>query len=237
MHVDWLRRYATGYHRWRQTRDENEVLFYRPLGIVESSFDADGVYHEGRADINMALEFEISTNMSTTSLRRHILLVWTALRLRHVLLCSAASSTMDFMDEKAAKDSARWFIVRKPTSSEDAIHAADNQIAFLHDHYPATSSGTYNLRFLFIMSHQISDGLTNSNWATSFMRLLNTKSHDLEDSIGTLVTTLPERLPPAQEDLYQPISGSLARQRWFWAITLVLRHVQKPMPPAFQNPL
>ena len=41
------------------------------------------------------------------------------------------------------------------------------------------------------------------------------------------------RLPPAQEDLYLPVSDSLARQRRFWAIMRILRHVRQPLPSTF----
>lgn len=98
-------------------------------------------------------------------------------------------------------------------------------------------TGSHSLRFLFTVAHQISDGLTGFAWSLDFMRLLNTSSEELETSITPLIKTLHQRLPVAQEDLYRPVAGSLVRQRWFWAITLVLRHVQRAMPAAFQNPL
>lgn len=270
MRVDWLKRYATGYHQWGQACEQDAVVYYRPLGVVESAFDADGVYHQGRADINLALEFEIKTTMPHQGLRKHIILAWTNLRLRHTLLCATASPRRRFMEEHIAKKSARWFVIRKPEARKDAVRWSEDLADFLDDYYSEvdadelyfhaqntartfdssktlarmlvlplerTSAGSCRLRFLFIVSHQISDGLTNYNWAIDFMRLLNTSSHALENSIDPLIATLHERLAPAQEDLYQPISGSLARQRWFWAITLVLRHVQKPLPAAFSNPL
>lgn len=273
MQVDWLRRYATGYHQWRQARDKNVDIFYRPLGMVESGFDADGVYHEGRADINMALHFEIKTTMSEPSLRNHVALAWTCLRLRHTLLCAAATSTQAFMDEHAGSTTAtaRFFVVRRPVDHADALQSAREHLSFLGDYHASvdpdelylhaqntartfaaentlarllvlpwdktSASSACSLRFLFTMAHQISDGLTNWSWADDFIQLLNQKSGDLQQAIKPLTETLHTRLPFSQEDLYQPISGSLARQRWFWAITLVLRHVQKPMPAAFPNPL
>lgn len=100
-----------------------------------------------------------------------------------------------------------------------------------------TATGTYNLRFHFVMAHQISDGLTSTTWIIDFKRLLNETSKHLQAAVEPLISTLHERLPPPQEDLYPPVSGSRARQRWFWAISLALRHVQKPLPAAFLNPL
>lgn len=272
MQVDWLRRYATGYHQWRQARDNNADIFYRPLGMVESGFDADGVYHEGRADITMALHLEIKTTMSDPSLRRHIALAWACLRLRHALLCAVATSTQAaFMDADAGTQNPRFFVVRRPVDHAAAVQAAKDCVSFLGDFYASvdpgelyvhaqntartfdaentlarlfvlpwektSSANSYPLRFLFTMAHQISDGLTNWAWADDFIQLLNQKSGDLHKSISPLIQTLHERLPLPQEDLYRPISGSVARQRWFWAVTLVLRHVQKPLPAAFPNPL
>lgn len=268
--MDWLRRYATGYHEWRQAQHNGASVFYRPLGVVEKGFDNDGIYHEGRADINLAMSFEIKTTKSRTKLRRHILLAWTNLRLRHTLLCATATGPADYMDHDAVQKSDRFFVIARPNGYEHAIDSAQDPVVFLDDHYSSVDAGqlyfhaqnvartfdaakslvkvmvlpleksgpsTYSLRFLFVIAHQISDGLTNANWTGDFKQLLNKKTDELRSAVPPLISTLHERLPPSQEDLYAPISGSRARQRWFWAITLVLRHVQKPLPPAFQNPL
>lgn len=268
MKVDWLRRYATGYHQWQKGLDQDgAVIFYRPLGIIESAFDADGTQHEGRADVNMALPFEIRTTMTENSLRRHILLAWTCLRLRHALLCAAATSTKDSMD---VEKSPRVFVIRQPLDREQAIYSSEAMVSWLRDTYahvdadslfyhtqntartfdaeqnlarlfvlPVTpgESGSLSLRFLFTFAHQITDGLSSGAWGLDFMRLLNSSSADLEASITPLIDTLHQRLPVPQEDLYMPVAGSLARRRWFWAITIVLRHVQKAMPAPFPNPL
>lgn len=268
--MNWLERYATGYHKWKQARHQDADVFYRPLGVVEKGFDNDGIYHEGRADISMAVSFEAKTTMPKEKFRRHILLAWAAMRLRHALLSARATSTADFMDEGAVRKSDRFFVIRVPKDHDDAVRSAQEPVVFVDDHYPtvspedlyyhaqntarafvadkslvrlmvlpleSTSAGTYSLRFLFVIAHQISDGLTNRNWAVDFMHLLNKKPRDLQGSIPSLIATFPERLPVPQEDLYPRITGSRARQRWFWAITLVLRHVQKPLPAAFPNPL
>lgn len=270
MDVAWLRRYATGYHRWQQGLDHGAVAFYRPLGIVESAFDADGTQHEGRADMNMALSFEVKTTMSKPSLRRHILLAWTCLRLRHTLLYATATSARDFMSAEARQKSARFFVVRRPRDGDDAILGSKGLVTWLDDTHaqvdpdelfyhaqnttrtfdaeqtlvrlfvlPLTEgeTGSHPLRLLFTVAHQITDGLTGSAWALDFMRLLNKSSADLEGSITSLISTLHQRLPVAQEDLYRPVAGTLVRERWFWVITLVLRHVQQAMPAAFPNPL
>lgn len=268
--LEWLRRYATGYHKWQKAQHDGATVFYRPLGVVEKGFDNDGTYHEGRADINLAMSFEIKTTKSKAQLRRHILLAWTNLRLRHTLLSATATGPRDYMDHDAVQKSDRFFAILRPSGYEHAVDLAQDPLVFLDNHYssvdaeqlyfhaqnvarafdarkslvrvmvlPLETSGpsTYSLRFLFVEAHQISDGLTNANWTGDFKQLLNRKTDELQAAIPPLISTLHERLPPSQEDLYPPISGSRARQRWFWAITLVLRHVQKPLPPAFPNPL
>lgn len=268
--INWLERYATGYHEWKQVRHQGADVFYRPLGVVEQGFDNDGVYYEGRADINFSVDFELKTTMSKERLRQHILLAWTAMRLRHTLLSTRATSTARLMDADAASKSDRFFVVQVPKDYDDAVRSAEEPIVFVDDHYSTvdpdelyyhaqntartfdadkslarlmvlplegTGAGTYHLRFLFVLAHQISDGLTNRSWSIDLMRLLNKKTVELQESIPSLIATLRERLPTPQEDLYPRITGSRARQRWFWAITLVLRHVQKPLPAAFQNPL
>ncbi|KAI3394757.1 hypothetical protein diail_2226 [Diaporthe ilicicola] len=266
--MDWLRRYSTGYHKWQQA--QHEGVFFRPLGVVEKGFDNDGIYHEGRADINLAMSFDIKTTKSKAQLRRHILLAWTNLRLRHTMLCATATGPAGYMDKDAARRSDRYFVIERPENHEHAIKSAQGPVVFLDDHYPSvdadqlyfhaqnvvrtfdareslvkvmvlplerTGPDTHSLRFLFVMAHQISDGLTNGNWTGDFKQLLNKRTEELQSAVPALISSLHERLPPPQEDFYPPISGSRARQRWFWAITLVLRHVQKPLPPAFPNPL
>lgn len=95
------------------------------------------------------------------------------------------------------------------------------------------------LRFAFVMGHQISDGLTNYTWLSHFLKLLNTSRLRLTSLINTLHSPdqIKERLPIPQEDHYPRVPGSSARKRWFWVLTLVLRHVRKPQPAAFPNPL
>lgn len=277
MNAEWLRQYATGYHQWKQARPDKTSgarVFYRPLGVVEGSFDGDGLHYEGRADINMALSVHIKTNMSKAALRRHVLLAWTCMRLRHTVLCATATSDQPFMDDDDRRTKGpRFLLLGQPTTLPEILLSTAELTTFLEDEYYAdvdpqdlyshaqntartfdpekalhrlfvlplerwnNTSNTYNLRFLFVFAHQIADGLSNTAWAVDFVRLLNQKSQVLEDSIRPLMATIHERLMPAQEDLYQPVSNSLARQRWFWAITVVLGHVQKPLPAAFQNPL
>lgn len=272
MNAAWLRRYGNGYHQWKETRaaQGGSVVYYRPLGIVETGFDSDGTDYGGRADMHSALSFEFKTTMSTVALRKHITLAFACLRLRHALLCATAASAQEFMDQDAVVTNSRFMIVRKPRDHEDAIQSTHDILDFLEDYYPRvdpdelhhhaqntarvvdpdkslvrlfvlplekTPTGTFTLRFLFVLAHQISDGLAQGTWIGDFLRLINQNSQVLENSISPLITTLHQRLPEAQEDLYKPVTGTRARRRWFWAITIVLRHVRKPLPVTFQNPL
>lgn len=104
---------------------------------------------------------------------------------------------------------------------------------------PSQPGGLTTLRFLAVIGHQITDGLTNYTWMRSFIHLLNKPLPDLHSALQADITpeALLSRLPPPQESLYPLITGSLARKRWFWALTRILRHVRKPHPAGFSNPL
>ncbi|KAM0695938.1 hypothetical protein Q7P36_004421 [Cladosporium allicinum] len=104
---------------------------------------------------------------------------------------------------------------------------------------PSQPGGLTTLRFLAVIGHQITDGLTNYTWMRSFIHLLNRSLPDLHSALSRDITptALLSRLPPPQESLYPLITGSLARKRWFWALTRILRHVRKPHRAGFSNPL
>jgi hypothetical protein len=101
------------------------------------------------------------------------------------------------------------------------------------------ADGTGTLRFLTVIGHQVTDGLTNYTWMRSFVHILNKSLPDLHASLQTDITlqALLTRLPLPQESLYPHITGSKAKQRWFWALTRILRHVRKPHRAGFSNPL
>lgn len=84
------------------------------------------------------------------------------------------------------------------------------------------------------------DGLSSYVWMRDFIKCLNESPEALRKQIGEYIK--PERIqkhaPLPQEALYPPIHpGNEARQRWFWAITRVLRHVRRQLPAGFPNPL
>ncbi|KAI4737158.1 hypothetical protein E4T50_12342 [Aureobasidium sp. EXF-12298] len=267
----WLDQYASNYHQWHEAQDDGKHCFYRPLGIVETAFDSDGIYYEGRADVNALLELQVKHCLSHEQLRKRITLAWTVLRLSHVLLLARAVGRKPFMTAGNASQT-RFFMICPPEGSQDAIADATKALAFVEppvdehglakfyrhaqntgrvvnaDEFLAklfvfpiddTADSKTSLKFLFVKGHQITDGLTNFTWLSHFVNLLNTPLAILEDAVNSLLPqkSIQSRLPLPQEDLYPRISGSIAKKRWFWLLTLVLRHVKKPMPAAFPNPL
>ncbi|KAI1368885.1 hypothetical protein F5Y08DRAFT_325629 [Xylaria arbuscula] len=257
----WLDRYGKGCHAWAREGDE----FIRPCGLCEFKFDYDGRYFGGRADVNGLLKLRVATRLSGTELRRHVVLAFTLLRLRHCLLAARA--------ELRTREVEPWFLVNVPRTAEAAVRDAAKVMQFLDEHVDGVSDmndfyvhaqnvarivkpsealarvfvlsrkGKGNnkqaLQFLFVMAHQITDGLSCNNWMGDFIRILNMPTEQLRREIETAISpeSIQEKLPPAQEDLYAPVAPTLARTRWFWAITLILRHVERPMPAAFPNPL
>lgn len=106
--------------------------------------------------------------------------------------------------------------------------------------HPAGIKGLQRLRFLSVAAHAITDGISTYNTHLQLVHLLNSPNssllHQLSHSIQP--STMEELLPPPQEALYPPIHpNSTARQRWFWAITRVLRHTRRKPPDPFENPL
>lgn len=97
-----------------------------------------------------------------------------------------------------------------------------------------------SLRLLIIAGHQVADGLSVFRWANHFIDLLNTSPHILSQMLESAISdprAVLSRLPPCQESLYPPRGRTIAAQRWNWLITRLLRHVRRPAPRAFPNPL
>ena len=100
------------------------------------------------------------------------------------------------------------------------------------------SHGRHRFQTILIAAHQITDGLTIYRWNSHLIDLLNLDTVNLEHQLSSLCSSsVSRRLPAAQEDLYPPVRGNLARQRWYWAISRILRHTRRPPPPSFPNPL
>ncbi|KAF2739243.1 hypothetical protein EJ04DRAFT_484803 [Polyplosphaeria fusca] len=260
----WVSRYASGYHTWNRSNIDGQDVYRRPIGLVETSFDLDGTGYGGRADMNALLTLEIRHILSKEELRRRIILAWTSLRLQHTMLMSRTwddeetgnrnfvvhlHTNKEAVIEEAAKNTV-WVEDIYSIVDTAEIHRHCQNVARVLDPslclarlhvlpFEQLPNGNFNLRFLLIMAHQISDGLSSYNWFSHWIRILNMPLEELERDIVFFSSeeNIASRLPPAQEDMYPPIAGSRARQRWYWAIQRVLRHVRKTLPPAFVNPL
>lgn len=261
----WLGRYANDYHAWRRGQHAGRDVYQRPLGLVETSFDNDGVYFGGRADVNTIVSLEVRSNLTVEQLRKRVLLAWTNLRLHHILLMSTVhrDPTTDH----------RRFILDLPEDDAEVLRNASGTLIFLEDHYDKVDlddwykhinntgriinpdkslsklfihpvsplpGGTIKLTMTLICAHEICDGLVVLyNWEPHFLQLVNSSEQELLKGIKSERSPdrLWNRLPRSQEDLYPLVQGSVARRRWFWAVMRILRHVRIPPPAGFTNPL
>ncbi|KAI0154387.1 hypothetical protein GGR57DRAFT_492138 [Xylariaceae sp. FL1272] len=256
----WLDRYGKGYHAWVRETDG----FARPCGLVEARFDTDGRYFDGRADVNPILTLGLSTHLSDRKLQEHILLAYALLRLRHCMTRAKAElrtfgiepwftvrslvSAKDAIEDAA---SALQFLAADNHIDIEEFHNHAQNVARLVDPtrslsraivFPIESKGgtRRTLNMFFAFAHQIVDGLSCMSWMFDFVRIMNLPTAKIQQGIESAVCStdsVRSILPPAQEDLYAQVASTKARERWFWAITVVLRHVKKPMPEAFPNPL
>jgi hypothetical protein len=110
----WLDNYSNNKHPWHLSTSSNgSQSFTRPLGLVETSFDTDGTYFGGRADMTATLTLRTKHTLSKASLRQRIALSWTLLRLHHSLLSARIED-----DPATGKHS---FVVDIPRSPEHAV--------------------------------------------------------------------------------------------------------------------
>ena len=131
----WLDRYASKAYEWRSDSHNGRTKYHRPVGLVESTFDSDGRYWEGRADINLLLETEVRSTLKPGDLRERISLAWTCLRFQHWLLQARALSGRDLLDLTGRDGNEIYFAVDLPESTEDAISDAEQHLVHLGDHY------------------------------------------------------------------------------------------------------
>lgn len=213
------------------------------------------------------LTLAIRHRLTQAELRRRIVLAWTSLRLQHVLLMSRVVEDGEsgkrcfVVDVPVSREQAVRYVEGGVVWVGDVLGddvEVDEKEIYHHAYNvgrivdPAVcmaklhvlplkrmGDGTTEVRFLIVMGHQISDGLSAYNWFSHFIRILNMTALEIERDIDTFRTasSIKKILPPAQEDLYPPVAGNIARQRWFWAIVRVLRHVKATLPPTFVNPL
>lgn len=268
----WLDQYASTGYRWRQAHHDGKTSFYRPLGLVEFCFDADGRYYEGRADMNVQLDVNFQSKLNKQQLREHLTLAWACLRSRHTLTQAKSLPRQQWMAGDVEGHQGIYFVVDLPADTGEALLGARSQLVFLEDDFPFVDplqfwshaqntarivdpeaalaklfvlpvdklqGETQRLTFLLITSHQIQDGIAMYNWMSDFIWLLNKTTFSLRSELDAAIRPeqMTTRLPLPQEALYPPVSGSRARQRWVWLLTRILRHVRKPLPAGFPNPL
>ena len=206
----------------------------------------------------------VQHKLSKAEFRRRIAVAWTSLRLQHPLLFARVmddplTGTRGFAVDipssleaaiQQVEHSIVWFEDTYPEVNEKEVyHHAYNVTRIIQPKeclsklhvLPVTKlpDDTYSIRFLIVIAHQISDGLSAYSWFSHFIRILNQPSQEILTDISTCnrVERIKAVLPAAQEQLYPPITGNRARKRWFWALIRVLRHVKKGLPPTFTNPL
>lgn len=241
--------------------------FSRRMGVVESCFDSDGNSLEGRADMNIILTLEVRGTLNERQLRRKILLSWACLRMEHVMFASTVPHVNDeeryertFTIEcpedsdqavRAAQETLTFVGDEYTTIDEqDFCYHVMNAARYVDERkglarlliLPSSvrsDNKTHELKILLVAAHKITDGLATQRDLTLFTQFLNKEDENLSDLLKNLITPkhIHSILPKAQEDLYNPVKGSLARQRWFWAISRIFRHVKTPPPYAFANPL
>ncbi|KAF2442035.1 hypothetical protein P171DRAFT_416911 [Karstenula rhodostoma CBS 690.94] len=260
----WLNRYGNGYYAWKPANHGGKRGFERPIGLVETSFDTDGRCFGGRADLTALFSVRVKHRLDKEAFRRRIALAWANLRLRHVMLMSRtlfdAESrqrrfVVDLLEsiEEVLDDVLRsivWVEDYYEKVDEIEMHRHAFNVGRIVDPGKCLSKvhvlplverpdGSSELRFLVVMAHQISDGLSAYNWFSDFVRILNLSERELESEIdtGRQEKEIQKKLPPAQEDLYPQVARNKARERWFWAIIRVLRHLHKPTLQSFTNPL
>lgn len=271
----WLDLYGSDCYEWQRATQDGRTLFYRPLGLVEFCFDADGRYYEGRADISMRLDLTIESKLSRQERQRHLThltLAWACLRARHIIASAKAPAWQDWMHRPAQITHEYCFLVKVPCDASNALEQAGKHICFLEDNHEEVNAklfytqsqnsarvlnadqalsklfvlpprkqhdGKEKLTCIFVAAHEIGDGLSVGRWVPDFTRLLNMTTTALEAELGAAIRpdTIKDILPKAQESLYPRITGSRARRRWFWLLTRIVRHVRKPLPAGFANPL
>src|ERR1700744_4921991 len=141
----WLEGYATDRYAWRSTEDKT---FYRRIGIVESLFDTDGADFEGRADLSVHLPVEVKTRLSPQALRARILLAWSVMRQKHILLSTKVASGVDLRHTllpPSVAESANlqqidgddpFFVFEHPRDHCTMLTEAARHAVFIEDHCP-----------------------------------------------------------------------------------------------------
>ena len=131
----WLDEYGSKEYQWQVKEQDARKTYYRPLGLVESTFDADGRYFEGRADMNAQLDVEVRVSFENVDYRERVLFAWTCLRCKHLLLQAKTAPTSQFYGRRTIAGSTMCFQIDPPTNISQAVEAAGQHLVFLSDHF------------------------------------------------------------------------------------------------------
>ncbi|KAK6388261.1 hypothetical protein LTR95_019738, partial [Oleoguttula sp. CCFEE 5521] len=132
----WLDLYGNKEHyRWQSSLHDGRTIYHRPLGLVELTFDTDGRYYEGRADMNIRLDLSIYTTLSKDALHDRVRLVWATLGCQNPLIRSRAVKRATWMPYAVGSDQDVYFAVNLPSSAQDAIAQTRESVIFLGDHF------------------------------------------------------------------------------------------------------
>ncbi|KAH0839031.1 hypothetical protein FOPE_05377 [Fonsecaea pedrosoi] len=136
--AEWLESYATNRHDWRQTTKDGRVVYYRRIGIVEGLFNTDGTEFEGRADLTMHLHVEMRTCLSPEALRARILLAWSVMRQKHVLLSTRVAGAADFFGGRQSSfaPAERLYVFEPSDDAGMMLAEAKKHAVFVEDWYP-----------------------------------------------------------------------------------------------------
>lgn len=131
--LSWLDLQDAKRYQWRRYWRRT---YYRPLGVVENLFDADGALYCGRADLHQNIRFEIRTKLNDQQLRERIILAWTVLQHDQVIL-GCGSQYLNELNGKGG--SSKWtekcFVYNWPESGKEALADSRSQIKFVEDMY------------------------------------------------------------------------------------------------------
>lgn len=157
---NWLERYANQYHEWKNLSKDGKQIYYRPLGIFESSFDTDGTNFEGRADVNALLTLEVQSRLSKAQFRKRVQLAWASLRIQHTLLLAKALDGSGFLPPANTRAADRYFVIEQPETTERVLKDAFDTMIFVEDCYPDVQTEEFykhcmNTARIFDASHQL----------------------------------------------------------------------------------
>jgi len=193
----WLDQYASNEYRWQRVANNVQTTtYYRPLGLVELAFDADGRYYEGRADITTLLELATIPDVDRRQLRERIGLAWTALRYQHALLQARAVSLASITGDGPASATNVGFAIDVRRTLDEARAEATKHLLFLGEFYDSVDVSDFrshcmnssrlidpseNLAKLFVFPSQTPEN------GHGMLRVLLVASHQILDGLSSYV--------------------------------------------------